>query len=209
MLRGLERGQRAALLVSECQNAITNSTYDESPLIQQVEARGIIPRIASLADSFRDAGLPVVFATIAAPEGFVGFRVNCVLAALIKRGGKLVTGTLAAAVHDDLPVQSGDVVNERMHGMAAFTGTELDAILRGLDVDTVVLTGVSTNVALPGTATEAVGLGYEVILVEDCTAGATPESHEFQLTEHLRLLATVTDSAAVKDALPRAVTTTR
>src|SRR3546814_13470763 len=89
-----------------------------------------------------------------------------------------------------------------MHGMAAFTGTELDAILRGLDIDTVVLVGVSTNVALPGTATEAVGLGYAVVLVEDCTAGATEESHLFQVTEHLRLLATVADSDSVKAVLP-------
>src|SRR3546814_12048520 len=69
-VRGLDRGQRAALVISECQNAITNPGYDSSPLIEQVETRGIIPRIASLADSFRDAGLPVLSAPIPAPDGF-------------------------------------------------------------------------------------------------------------------------------------------
>ena len=59
------------------------------------------------------------------------------------------------------------------------------------------LSGVSTNIALPGAATEAVALGYNVVLAEDCAAGATPETHQMQITLHLPLLATVTDAASV------------
>ncbi|SHN39887.1 cysteine hydrolase [Cryptosporangium aurantiacum] len=200
-VRGLDRGQRPALVISECQNGITNLAYEQSPLIEQVTERGIIPRIDVLAGAFRAAGLPVIHVTIAAPPGFVGFRVNCALAARIAKQGKLVTGTPYAAVHDDLPLHDGDRVLERMHGMAPFTGTELDAVLRGHDVDTVVLAGVSTNIALPGAATEAVALGYEVVLVEDCTAGGTAESHQAQISLHLPLLATITHGAAVTAAL--------
>ena len=65
-----------------------------------------------------------------------------------------------------------------------------------------VLTGVSTNIALPGAATEAVALGYNVVLAEDCTAGATPETHQMQITQHLPLLATITDAESVIAALP-------
>jgi nicotinamidase-related amidase len=200
-IRGLDRGQRPALVISECQNGITNSAYEMSPLIDQVTERGIIPRIDALAGAFRSAGLPVVHVTIAAPPGFIGFRVNCTLAAMLAKAGKLCTGTPFAAVHDDLPLQDGDIVIERMHGLAPFTGTELDAVLRGRDVDTVVLAGVSTNIALPGAATEAIALGYEVVLVEDCTAGGTAESHQTQVTLHLPLLATITDSATVIGAV--------
>jgi nicotinamidase-related amidase len=200
-VRGLDRGQRSALVISECQNGITNSAYETSPLIDQVDQRGIIPKIDALAGAFRSAGLPVVHVTIAAPPGFVGFRVNCALAARLAKTGKLVTGTPYAAVHDDLPLQDGDIVVERMHGMAPFTGTELDAVLRGHDVDTVVLAGVSTNIALPGAATEAIALGYEVVLVEDCTAGGTAESHQAQITFHLPLLTTISDSGAVAGAV--------
>ena len=81
--------------------------------------------------------------------------------------------------------------------MAPFTGTTLDATLRGYGIDTVVLSGVSTNIALPGAATEAVALGYSVVLAEDCTAGATPETHQMQVTMHLPLLATITDAESV------------
>ena len=197
-VRGLEPGKRAALVVNEMQNAIANPAYIGSPLAGQVAERGIVARINALSAAFRAAGAPVIFCTIAARRAdFEGFAVNCVLAAGIRRKGHLVEGTANAAIHDDLTVEPSDIVCRRSHGMAPFTGTDLDATLRGYGIDTVVLTGVSTNVALPGAATEAVGLGYNVVLAEDCTAGATPESHLMQVTMHLPLLATLTDAASV------------
>jgi nicotinamidase-related amidase len=197
-VRGLEPGKRAALVVNEMQNAIANPAYDDTPLAGQVTARGIVARINTLAAAFRAAGAPVIFCTIAArTPDWEGFRVNCALAARIARKGKLVAGTANAAVHDDLVVEPSDVVSDRAHGMAPFTGTALDATLRGYGIDTVVLSGVSTNIALPGAATEAVALGYNVVLAEDCVAGATPETHQMQITMHLPMLATITDAESV------------
>jgi nicotinamidase-related amidase len=202
-VRGLESGKRAALVVNEMQNAITNPSYIDTPLTGQVAARGIVARINGLTAAFRAAGAPVIFCTIAARRAdFEGFRVNCALAAGIRRKGHLVAGTANAAVHDDLAVEPSDIICHRSHGMAPFTGTDLDATLRGLGIDTVVLSGVSTNIALPGAATEAVGLGYSVVLAEDCTAGATPETHHMQVTQHLRLLATIADADSVIASLP-------
>jgi nicotinamidase-related amidase len=203
VVRGLEPGRRTALIVNEMQNGIANPAYFESPLAVLVAARGVVDRINVLTAAFREAGLPVIFCTIAArTPDFAGFRVNCFLAARIVRKGLLVAGTPGGALHDDLIVGPSDIISARSHGMAPFTGTSLDATLRGYDIDTVVLSGVSTNVALPGAATEAVALGYHVVLAEDCTAGATEQTHQMQITEHLPMLATVTDAASVIAALP-------
>ena len=201
-VRGLDSGRRAALVVNEMQNAIANAAYIDTPLAAQVTARGIIAWINVLTAAFRAAGAPVIYCTIAArTPDWDGFVVNCALAARIKRTGKLVVGTAGGALHDDLVVEPSDIVSNRSHGMAPFTGTTLDATLRGYGIDTVVLTGVSTNIALPGAATEAVALGYSVVLVEDCTAGATPETHQMQITEHLPLLATITNAESVLASL--------
>jgi nicotinamidase-related amidase len=201
-VRGLEPGKRAALVVNEMQNAIANPAYDDTPLAGQVAKRGIVERINTLTAAFRAVGAPVIFCTIAArTPDWAGFQVNCALAARIARKGKLVAGTDNAAIHDDLIVEPSDIVCARAHGMAPFTGTTLDATLRGYGIDTVVLSGVSTNIALPGAATEAVALGYSVVLVEDCTAGATPETHQMQITEHLPLLATITNAESVLASL--------
>ena len=201
-VRGLEPGKRAALIVNEMQNGIANPSYDDSPLAGQVTGRGIVGRINTLTAAFRAAGVPVIFATIAAETpDWAGFKVNCALAARIRRKGLLVSGTAAGAIHDDLVVAPSDIVSRRSHGMAPFTGTSLDATLRGYDVETVVLAGVSTNIALAGACIEAVALGYSVVLAEDCAAGATTETHQMQITMHLPLLATVTDSGSVTDSL--------
>ncbi|HEX3963528.1 MAG TPA: cysteine hydrolase [Trebonia sp.] len=201
-VRGLEPGRRPALIVNEMQNAITNPAYIGTPLAGQVAGRGIVDRINTLTAAFRAAGAPVIFCTIAARSpSFEGFRVNCALAASIRRKGHLVAGTANAAIHDDLVVEPSDIISHRSHGMAPFTGTDLDATLRGHGIDTVVLSGVSTNIALPGAATEAVALGYSVVLVEDCVAGATPETHQMQVTQHLPLLATVTGAEPVISAV--------
>jgi len=201
-VRGLEPGKRSALLVNELQNAIANPAYVDTPLAAQVTARSIVARINTLTAAFRAAGAPVIYCTIAArTPDWDGFLVKCALAARIKRTGKLVLGTPGGALHDDLVVELTDIMSHRSHGMAPFTGTTLDATLRGYRIDTVVLTGVSTNIALPGAATEAVALGYGVVLAEDCTAGATEETHRMQITQHLPLLATITDAASIIHSL--------
>ncbi|MET0362259.1 MAG: cysteine hydrolase [Sphingobium sp.] len=201
MVRGLEVGKRATLLISECQNGIVNRAFVNSPLSAEVEARGILPKIDRFADSFRAAGLPVVHCTITLPRDLSGWNANCVIAARLLKEARLVTGTPFAAIDDRIRVDEADVVVERHHGMSPFTGTMLDAHLRRLRIDTVVLSGVSSNIALPGAATEAVGLGYNVILAEDCVAGGTAETHAMQVAMHFPLIATVSDAASVTAAL--------
>lgn len=196
-LPGLDSTQRPALLISEVQNGIANPRYADTPLAEQVAARGVVPKIAALADAFRAAGLPVIFCNFVPRKDYAGFVVNCVLAAVVKRRGLVMEGRIEAETHEDLPVKDGDIVIARSHGMAPFHGTELEAILRGENIGTVVLTGVSTNIALPGAATEAIARGFNVVLAEDCTAGATPEVHQSQIENNLCVLATVTDSATI------------
>lgn len=203
-LMGLEKGQKPALVVVECQNRQTNPDYmdaNRQGLMEQVVSRGIIGKINVLAEAFRAQGHPVIFATIAPRPGFRGFKVNCVLSAQLVKNGQMTLGTKAAAVNDNLVVTSTDIVTNRMSGMAIFTGTELDSILRGFNVETVVLAGVSTNIAIPCSACEAIGLGYNVVLAEDCSAGGSAETHAFQVTMHIPFLATVAASADVATAI--------
>lgn len=201
MVKGLDRGQKAALLISEMQNGIANPAFASTSLAGQVEARGLPAKVSALAARFRAAGRPVVHCIVAARPGFQAWPVNCVLAAQIRKRGQLVAGSQYAAIHDAIEVAATDIVAERHHGMAAFTGTDLNATLRALEVETVVFSGVSTNVALMGGSVEAVGLGYNVVIAEDCAAGGTAETHEVQVSMHLPLVATVSSAEAICAAL--------
>lgn len=203
-LFGLDRGQKAALVVVECQNRQTNPEYldpTRQGLMDQVVSRGIIGKINALAAAFRQHDLPVIFATIAPRPGFRGFKINCLMSAQLVKNGQMTLGSKAAALNDDLVVEPTDIVTNRMSGMAVFTGTELNSILNGFDVETVVFAGVSTNIALPSSICEAIGLGYNCVLAEDCSAGGSAETHQMQVTMHIPFLATVASSAEIARAL--------
>jgi nicotinamidase-related amidase len=111
-------------------------------------------------------------------------------------------------IHPLLTPQAGDVVISRHRGLTSFHGTELEPLLRNLGVTSVIMTGVSVNGAVMGSGLEAVNRGFTVAVPEDCVAGATDETHDFMLTNIVRLLATVTTSdeivAQLRDAVPAA-----
>jgi nicotinamidase-related amidase len=202
MVRGFEPGRRAALVISECQQA---QTLDElrgvrDDLARSLAQRGVLSAIGKLAREFRDHGLPVVHGHMVPDPQWQGFGVNCVLAGVLKRTDVLKEGHRGAEPNPDLLPEPGDLVVRRRIGFTMFHGTELDQLLRNLDVGTVVLAGVSLNVALLGSAIEAANLGYQVVLPTDCAAGVGPAPEV--LLEHVYpLLATVTDSGAVAEAL--------
>jgi Isochorismatase family len=55
-----------------------------------------------------------------------------------------------------------------------FLGTDLDLVLRGLGVQTLLVTGVDSNVCVLWTTGDGFQLDYHVRVLEDCTAGTTP-----------------------------------
>ncbi|MBM7315221.1 cysteine hydrolase [Streptococcus suis] len=77
---------------------------------------------------------------------------------------------------------------------SAFSGTDLDVRLRERRVDTVVLTGVLSDICVLHTAIDAYNKGYRIEVVASAIAALTEESHQFALN-HLRhvLGATIVD----------------
>lgn len=185
----------AALLINECQLAMTEPGAGHNDgLAGEAASRGIIDRLAVLAKGFRAAGRPVVYSTIVPRADYAGFNANCVLLGLLKKQGVVVAGSPVVGLHPGLGAEDTDFISERIHGLTPFHGTELEPTLRNMGVDTVVVTGVSTNIGVPGACLEALNRGFQVIVAEDCTAGAWPEAHEFQVTHTLPLIATVVSS---------------
>lgn len=89
-------------------------------------------------------------------------------------------------------------------GKGAFTGTNLDGILRSKGIKNLVLCGVTTDVCVHTTMREANDRGYDCLLVEDCCAAGEEKLHAAAV-EMVRgeggifgATATLTD---VKDAL--------
>ncbi len=201
-IRGLEPGRKPALIISECQRGILDPSLTTLPgLAEDAKNRAVLARIASLAAQFREYGYPVLHVHISHLPGMIGCAVTSPLMSLSRRSGGLVEGTAQAEPMPEVAPQPGDIVSARRSGLAMWYGTDLDLLLRNLSVDTLVMTGVSTNLALFGGSLGAVDRGYQVVIPVDCTAGGSPETHEFMVTNSLPLLASMTTSDAVIDVL--------
>jgi nicotinamidase-related amidase len=71
----------------------------------------------------------------------------------------------------------GELVFPKTNG-GAFTGTNLDFVLRNMDINSVIITGFLTDQCVLATAIYAGDVGYDVVLVEDACTGTTRENHD-------------------------------
>lgn len=202
MIRGLESGRRAALIINEMQRGTIEAGRSDFPeLVEQIGSRGIIPKIAALAKAFRAAGLPVVHLHIAHQPDYADLPITNLIMARSKKNGRQKVGSVDAEPVAQLAPEPTDIVHVRGYSMIAFHGTDLDTRLRHMGIQTLVMTGVSTNVAIQGLAVCGSDMGYQVIIPEDCTAGASSETHDFVVKNLLPLYSTVTNSAQVTEAV--------
>lgn len=85
------------------------------------------------------------------------------------------------------------------HRYSAFINTRLDSILRSLDISTLLLAGVSTNVCVESTARDGFMLDYDIIFLSDCTAAFSEEAHEMSLKNIDEYFGTVKRSNEIID----------
>jgi nicotinamidase-related amidase len=92
------------------------------------------------------------------------------------------------------------VVLPRYHGLSPMTGSSLDSLLRNNGVTTVVVVGVSLNVAIPNLVFDAVNRSYQVVVVSDAVAGVPVEYGQQVVAHTLSLIATLATVDEVVEA---------
>jgi nicotinamidase-related amidase len=85
----------------------------------------------------------------------------------------LEKGSWAAAVVDELAIAPSGFAEDKFR-MSGFWDTPLDSILRNLGVTTVFFGRVNADQCVPATLMDANFLGYDTVLVEDCSAITSP-----------------------------------
>jgi nicotinamidase-related amidase len=84
-----------------------------------------------------------------------------------------------AAIHPSLAPQPDDIIVTK-HRVGAFTGTDLDMILRAQDIDTLILFGIYTSGVVLSTLRHlrlAADADYRIIVLKDCCADPDAEVH--------------------------------
>ncbi|MCW2527062.1 MAG: hypothetical protein JWM76_1922 [Pseudonocardiales bacterium] len=190
-----------AVLVSEMQRGIAGDLVPDTlaMLSNAVAETGLVPNLASLLAGARAAGAPVVHATMQLRADRAGIRIVSPLMAVTMRDPHhLLVGSPDAEIIPEL-LGDTDIVDARIHGMSAFSGTELDAILRSLDIRTLIIGGVSLNEAIMGASIEAVNLGYRVVIPRDAALGLPKQFAEDMLKYAYSLLAKITTTEEILD----------
>jgi nicotinamidase-related amidase len=163
---------------------------------------GLIPTLAGLLASARRVRAHVVYVTDERrPDGLGGADNLMVNRSITSDRPNPGHGPIVA----ELTPHPQDIWIKREHGMTGFFTTPLDAYLRNLGITTVIVTGVSANIAVNGTSIEAMNRGYRVIVPNDGIAGDPPEYVEMLLRYTLRnvaMIAPVSSITAYWDSLP-------
>lgn len=100
-----------------------------------------------------------------------------------------VIGTRGFDVVPELAPGGADLVVEKAR-YSCFMGSDLHLLLRNLGVNSLVITGVCSNVCVLWTVGEAIQLDHHVTVVEDCLAGTSVVEHEAAIVIMRGLLGT-------------------
>ncbi|RXT05756.1 cysteine hydrolase family protein [Ammoniphilus sp. CFH 90114] len=165
------KGNKHAVLVID----MLNDFIGPNAALRCEAGEEIVPNIRKMIDFAHDKGIQVVHIQEAHRKNDADFRVRPVHA---------IKGTWGSQFIKELEPEEdkGDyVVQKRRH--SGFSYTDLDLFLREEKIDTVVLTGVWTNVCVRSTASDALYRGYNVICLSDGTASQTENMHEAGLRD--------------------------
>ncbi|MFT8320945.1 MAG: isochorismatase family cysteine hydrolase [Bacillus sp. (in: firmicutes)] len=83
------------------------------------------------------------------------------------------------------------------HRYSAFIHTKLESVLRSMNIETLLMAGVSTNVCVESTARDGFMLDYDIIFLADCTAAFSKEAHDMTLKNIDQFFGMVADSEDV------------
>lgn len=194
-LRSLLAPDQCAVLLQELQEGVVGATSGLPALAEAVERSGLVPRAARVAAMARRVGVPVIHCTAQGLPGGFGANTNARLfAATRKSGMQHLPGSASVQPVHDLGPFDADVVLPRLHGLSPMTGSPLNSLLRNSGIRTIVVMGVSLNIAIPNLAFDAVNRSYQVVVVSDAVAGVPPE-YGAQVIEHtLSLVCTIATS---------------
>jgi len=194
--------KRSALIIQDLQNdvIIEGGAFADSGAPAHATAQNVVGNVADLAAACRSAGVPVIHVWYIVEEGAAGLKQNAPLFQGVKEANALVRGTWGAAPADGLEAQDGDHIVEKMR-MNGFYETRLDILLRGLGVDTIIVSGAWTNMSIEHTSRHGADAGYEVVVASDGTSTTGDEWQNAALNYAMTNVAKVATCAEIKSAL--------
>jgi nicotinamidase-related amidase len=177
------RNENSALLVMDVQHGILERLG--------ADRDGYLARVRATVEAARGNGVPVRFVV-------VGFRPGMPEASPRNRAFGAYKQQAATFLGDPRPAitpEGTDLVITKKR-VSAFTGSDLEVVLRSGDVQHLVLCGIATGGVVLSTLREAADKDYRLTVLSDLCFDPDPEIHRVLLEKVFVRQAEVTDSAA-------------
>jgi nicotinamidase-related amidase len=189
-LAELVNRKHTAVIVVDMQNDFCKAgwTFDQLGIDISMYS-SMLPRLSRLLTGARDNGVQVIYIQMTVlpnrmSESPAQIRFNMRLH-LASHGATqpllyTIEDTPGQEIIAELAPEPGDLV-VRKYRSSGFWGTNLDMLLRSNGIETVIVTGCTTEGCVESTARDAMFKDYYVVLPEDCVASDDPRQHEASL----------------------------
>ncbi|HEY4383007.1 MAG TPA: isochorismatase family cysteine hydrolase [Ktedonobacteraceae bacterium] len=181
--------RHTAVVVVDMQNDFCKSgwAFDQLGIDLSMYAP-MIPRLARLLDAARAVGIPIIYIQMTVLPGRriespAQLRFNMRLHMPSHPSEPLLytlDGTPGHEIIPELKPHADDLI-VRKYRSSGFWGTNLDMLLRSNKIETVIMTGCTTEGCVESTARDALFNDYYVVLPEDCVASDDPRQHDASL----------------------------
>ena len=157
-----------ALLVMDIQNGIVARV--------PTAADALLARLVEATRAARATGVSVVHVRVAFRSDGADISSRNRAFSAIAAAASMGLDDPVTQIHPAVRPRAGDVVVVKKR-VSAFTGSDLEVVLRSLDVTSLVLTGIATSGVVLSTLRQAADLDYELTVLEDGCADSDPEVH--------------------------------
>lgn len=174
---------RPALLVLDLINDVVHpdGRFASHGYAEQVARRGVLERAAVAVHRARAADIPVIYVVVGFSPDYAECPPGSPIFGKSAEERQITLGTWGTQVHDAVKPEDGEPIVVK-HRISPFHGTSLDLRLRSRRIDTLLVTGVSTDLVVLATARDGHDRDYRVRVLADATAAANAELHDAALT---------------------------
>jgi nicotinamidase-related amidase len=162
-----------ALLVMDVQGAIVKMINEETPFFDALK---------KAIKSARSSKMPVIYIVIGFRNGYPEMSPNNKSFNLLKSAGMDLVSEEATKIHQSIAPEEEDIVIVKKR-TSAFTGSDLEVVLRSLGIKNIVLTGIATSGVVLSTLREAADKDYSITVLSDCCADRDDEVHRVLITK--------------------------
>ncbi|MFC1872647.1 isochorismatase family cysteine hydrolase [Chloroflexota bacterium] len=167
-----------ALVLWDIQNGLVNTAFNKEVFLQKTK---------EITAAARAVNIPVIYTKITPLP--VQYQSPWRLFTLMRRAGVdspdklppfMEIGSPQAEIEASLTPHRTDLVLNK-YSYSIFVGTHFEGMMRNTGINTLLFTGIATEIGIAASAMDSSSRGFYTIVVEDCVSSSDAEMHNSML----------------------------